>query len=79
MKLTFKKLPQKSMPNFHVAIDANGKEVGFVWRPNNTRNEKNAWRIHKIVPGTSNPMVSDAWTLPAAKSMLETCLNPGYP
>lgn len=77
LKLKFKKLPSQG-PNFHVATDQFGVEVGFVWRPVNTRTEKNAWRIHKIVPGTENPCVAHEWSLPAAKSMLETVLNPGW-
>lgn len=79
MKLIYTKIKQSSMPNFHTVTNERGEEIGFFYRPNNTRTEKNAWRLYVHNSLLYNPstdggdfkMVDHAWTLPEAKKRIE--------
>lgn len=83
MKLTYTKLKQHSMKNFHLVTNERGEEVAFFWRPNNTRTDKNAWRLYVHNRLLNNPskdggdfkMVDHAWTAPEAKKRIETYIH----
>ena len=37
---------QRSLTNLSV-LTVNGKDVGFIYKPTDTRMDRNAWRIHR--------------------------------
>lgn len=44
-KVTFKRVKQQSLPNLYVG-KKDGVEVGFIYKPNDTKSDRNAWRSY---------------------------------
>jgi len=42
----WQRVQQKSLPNLNVLL-INGEYVGFVYKPSDTKTDKNAWRIYR--------------------------------
>jgi hypothetical protein len=55
-------------------LEIRGEEVGFIYRPKNTRTDKNAWRIHTGI-GESNIFRGHEWTEKDAKNKLIALTN----
>jgi hypothetical protein len=69
----WKRVFNNSLPDLRV-LEINGIERGFVYKPHDTKTERNAWRIYKGI-GTSNVFVGHQWTLEQSKSCLEETFN----
>lgn len=72
-KIQFKRVKQRNLPNLNVAT-IGGREVGFIWKPEDTRTDRNAWRIF-IGIGHSAKFVGHAWNLGDAKRTLVLALG----
>jgi len=44
-KVTFKRAQSQSLPNLYVGT-VDDKVVGFIYRPENSKTDKNAWRSY---------------------------------
>ena len=43
--ITFTRVKQQSLPNLHSAT-MNGEIVGFIYKPTDTKSDRNAWRSY---------------------------------
>ena len=57
------------MPNLFV-LERNGVEVGFIQKPNDTKTDKNAWRLYRGV-GPTNVFLGHEWNKKLAMSQVE--------
>jgi hypothetical protein len=60
---------QRSLTNLNV-LNVNGKDVGFIYKPLDSKSDKNAWRVHRGL-GNDTDMVCHAWTKSEAQRRLE--------
>ena len=60
---------QRSLTNLNV-LTVNGKDVGFIYKPTDTRSNRNAWRVHRGV-GNDTQLLGHAWRQTDAKRMLQ--------
>lgn len=44
-KVVFTRVKQQSLPNLYVG-KKDGVEVGFIYKPNDTKSDRNAWRSY---------------------------------
>ena len=58
-----------SLPNLNVLM-VNGIEAGFIYKPKDSKSDKNAWRIHRGV-GIGEKFLGWNWTKTGAQQMLE--------
>jgi hypothetical protein len=70
--MTWKSIPQTSKATLEVLV-INNKEFGFIFKPRDSKTDKNAWRVHKGI-GENNEMIGHTWTKDAAKNKLINCL-----
>ena len=63
------KIKKQSLPNLHV-LTVNGKELGFVYKPRDSRTDKNAWRVHNGI-GDATKFRGHEWTKKLAMMALE--------
>jgi len=69
MKMKWNRVISKSLANLSV-LTIDGKEVGFVYRPKNSRTDMNAWRIHKGI-GDNTQFLGHSYNKTTAKQSLE--------
>lgn len=60
---------QRSLTNLNV-LTVDGKDVGFVYKPLKSQNERNTWRVH-LGLGNDTQFMGHTWNLPDAKRLLE--------
>jgi hypothetical protein len=53
-----------------------GKETGFIYKPKDSKTDKNAWRVYLGI-GDSARFIGHAWTMDNAKRILESFVWPG--
>ena len=53
--MNWKPIPQQSKASLEV-LTINGKEKGFIFKPKDTKTDKNAWRVHLGI-GESNQFI----------------------
>ena len=58
-KVTFKRVKQQSLPNLYVATK-DGVKVGFIYKPTDTKSDKNAWRCYVGI-GDSAKFLYHTW------------------
>ena len=66
----WKTVKGQSLPNLLVLETTDGKELGFIYKPKDSRTDKNAWRIHKGI-GECNVFVGHDYDKNSSKSKLE--------
>lgn len=64
---------KNSLPNLNV-LSNGGVEIGFVYKPNDTKTDKCAWLVHTGI-GEKNKFVGFEWTEAKAKQRLEKQFN----
>ena len=69
MKHTWNRV-KSSMPNLNVLM-VGDREVGFVYKPKDTKTDKNAWRVYLGI-GDDNKFLGHAWSMVNAKRLLES-------
>ena len=57
------------LPNLHV-LEINALVVGFVYKPKDTKTDKNAWRAHFGV-GEHTTFLGHDWSIQGAKTRVE--------
>ncbi len=73
MKIKFAwKRVQSSLPNLNV-LYVEGVEVGFVYKPHDTKTDKNEWRIHRGI-GEATQFMGWNNTKTGAQKLLEKVL-----
>ena len=60
------------LPNLS-ALLVNDEKVGFIYRPKNSKSDKNAWRVYQGI-GDSARFVGHAWSQVDAQRMLESIM-----
>lgn len=68
-RVNWKRVFNNSLPDLRV-LEINGVERGFVYKPRDSKTDKNAWRIYKGI-GASNVFIGHRWTLDQSKNCLE--------
>ena len=58
-----------SLPNLNVLI-IDGHEVGYIYKPKDSKTDKNAWRVHRGI-SLGNKFLGWHWTKTGAQQMLE--------
>lgn len=66
--MNWKSIPQLSKASLLVLCNGS-KELGFIFKPRDTKTDKNAWRIHKGI-GETNQFMGHSWTKDGAKKVL---------
>lgn len=69
----WKKTESRTLPNLHVLV-VNDKEAGIIYRPANTRTEKNSWRLYTGVGDNSN-FIGHEWNKKVAMKAVEKHLG----
>lgn len=59
-----------SLPNLNV-LEMNGVKQGFIYKPKDSRTDKNAWRVYLGIGDTAR-FIGHQWTMIGAKRMLES-------
>ena len=60
---------RRSLSNLNV-LTVNGKDVGFIYKPLNSRTDRNAWRVF-LGLGNDAKFMGHSWHFTDAKRMLE--------
>ncbi len=58
------------LPNLSV-LSVNGKDVAFVTKPKDSRTDKNAWRMFRILSEGQADFMGHQWTKTGATKFLE--------
>ena len=66
--MNWKPIPQQSKASLEV-LTINGKEKGFIFKPKDTKTDKNAWRVHLGI-GESNQFIGHSQDKKGAKDKL---------
>ena len=61
---------KNSLPNLNV-LEMNGVKQGFIYKPKDSRTDKNAWRIYLGIGKTAR-LIGHEWTMVNAKRILES-------
>lgn len=69
MKHTWNRV-KTSLPNLNVLM-LEGKECGFIYKPKDSKTDKNAWRIY-LGLGDSARFIGHEWNMVGAKRILES-------
>mgnify|MGYP006283561465 CR=1 FL=1 len=71
MKIDYQwnRVVKRSLTNLTV-LTVNGKDVGFIYKPTNSRTDHNAWRIHRGL-GNDTEFLGHAWGKREAQRRLE--------
>jgi hypothetical protein len=72
-KVTFKRVKQQSLPNLYVGMK-DGVEVGFVYKPTDTRSGKNAWRSYVGI-GDDAKFLYHTWDMNDAMEAVKLAVN----
>jgi hypothetical protein len=67
--VTWKKIKDRSLSNLHVMF-VDGNEIGFVYKPVDTKTDKNAWRSHLGI-GESTIFLGHDYNKTDAKNRVE--------
>lgn len=70
--IMWQRVKQQNLPNLNVAL-VNGEYVGFIYKPNDTKSDKNAWRIYKGV-GDKAVFLGHEWNKQSAMVTLNWAL-----
>ena len=71
--VTFKRDVNKNLPNLYVAIQ-NGKEVGFIYKPTDTKSDRNAWRSYVGI-GDKASFLYHTWDMNDAMEAVQVAVN----
>ena len=69
MNFTWKKIKSLSITNLNVLV-VDGKEVGFICKPKDSKTDKNMWRVHRGI-GETNRFLCHCATKALAVKQLE--------
>ncbi len=72
MKRTWKRVKTIGLSNLNVLV-LDEVEQGFIYKPKDSRTDKNAWRIH-IGIGETSKFIGHEWTMNGAKRILESVI-----
>ena len=71
--IVWKKTKNRSLPNLHLLLVDN-REVGFIYKPKDTKTDKNAWRCHAGI-GEATTFLGHEWAPSIAKTSVERHLG----
>ena len=74
--VTFKRDVNKNLPNLYVAIQ-NGEKVGFIYKPTDTKTDKNAWRSYVGI-GDEAKFLYHTWDMNDAMEAVELAVDTQY-
>jgi hypothetical protein len=70
--IVWKKIKNGQLSNLHV-LTMDGTELGFIYKPNDFRTDKNAWRLHTGIGERTN-FLGHEWNKGVAMKQVEkTC------
>jgi hypothetical protein len=72
-KVTFKRVKQQSLPNLYVGMK-DGVEVGFIYKPTDTRTDRNAWRSYVGI-GDDAKFLYHTWDMNDAMEAVKLAVN----
>lgn len=61
---------KNSTPNLKV-LKFKGAEVGYIWKPKDTKTDKNAWKVCKGIGEKSVLIANDSFCMTHAKNQLQ--------
>lgn len=70
MNNTWKRVKTIGLSNLNVLM-LGDIEQGFIYKPKDSKTDKNAWRVHLGV-GETSKFIGHAWTMNDAKRLLES-------
>ena len=72
-KVTFKRAQSQSLPNLYVGT-VDDKVVGFIYKPENSKTDKNAWRSYVGV-GDKAKFLYHTWDVNDAMEAVQLAVN----
>ena len=72
-KVTFKRVANQSLPNLYSGT-VDDKVVGFIYRPENSRTDKNAWRSYVGI-GDKAKFLYHTWDMNDAMEAVQLAVN----
>jgi len=72
-KVTFKRAQSQSLPNLYVGT-VDDKVVGFIYKPENSKTDKNAWRSYVGV-GDKARFLYHTWDMNDAMEAVQLAVN----
>jgi hypothetical protein len=72
-KVTFKRARSQSLPNLYVGT-VDDKVVGFIYKPENSKTDKNAWRSYVGV-GDKAKFLYHTWDMNDAMEAVQLAVN----
>jgi hypothetical protein len=72
-KVTFKRAQSQSLPNLYVGT-VDDKVVGFIYKPENSKTDKNAWRSYVGV-GDKAKFLYHTWDMNDAMEAVQLAVN----
>ena len=72
-KVTFKRAQSQSLPNLYVGT-VDDKVVGFIYRPENSKTDKNAWRSYVGI-GDKAKFLYHTWDMNDAMEAVQLAVN----
>jgi hypothetical protein len=72
-KVTFKRAQKQNLPNLYVGT-VDDKVVGFIYRPENNRTDKNAWRSYVGI-GDKAQFLYHTWDINDAMEAVQLAVN----
>jgi len=71
--IVWKKTKNRSLENLHLLLVDN-REVGFIYKPKDTKTDKNAWRLHAGI-GQETKFLGHEWSKTIAMTGVERHLG----
>jgi hypothetical protein len=72
-KVTFKRAKSQSLPNLYVGT-VDDKVVGFIYKPENSKTDKNAWRSYVGI-GDKAKFLYHTWDMNDAMEAVQLAVN----
>jgi hypothetical protein len=72
-KVTFKRAQSQSLPNLYVGT-VDDKVVGFIYKPENSKTDKNAWRSYVGI-GDKAKFLYHTWDMNDAMEAVQLAVN----
>ena len=72
-KVTFKRAQSQSLPNLYVGT-VDDKVVGFIYKPENSKTDKNAWRSYVGI-GDKAKFLYHTWDINDAMEAVQLAVN----
>ena len=69
----FKRIQSQSLPNLYVGM-VDGKEVGFIYKPTDTKSDRNAWRSYVGI-GDKASFLYHTWDMNDAMEAVQVSVN----